>query len=200
MKHIKVCVWTVQHWHVTVIPEGRGLLQKGRVKVWFTCICIYKYARFYMQTKGTGNLQTRWHAKCFENWEFALFCSYIFYTKIILHLTASLPSMPYFTSSLLSFHVDWCARIRVFCHWLCNHSYFTNMILACIMISSAMLAAEEPLRSETPRNEVSLLFMPLYIHLSVMIFYYGAFKLNIFQDCSGQSSRGYVEAGVMLKH
>ncbi|GFG39870.1 hypothetical protein Cfor_08850, partial [Coptotermes formosanus] len=45
-------------------------------------------------------------------------------------------------------------RIRVFCHWLCNHSYFGNVILACIMISSAMLAAEEPLQSETPRNEI----------------------------------------------
>ncbi|XP_069693168.1 muscle calcium channel subunit alpha-1 isoform X2 [Periplaneta americana] len=45
-------------------------------------------------------------------------------------------------------------RIRVFCHWLCNHSYFGNVILACIMISSAMLAAEEPLRAETPRNDI----------------------------------------------
>jgi hypothetical protein len=28
------------------------------------------------------------------------------------------------------------------------------------MISSAMLAAEDPLQSDTPRNEVSILFMP----------------------------------------
>jgi len=125
------------------------------MKVWFTCICIYTYARFYMEKKGTGNLQTRLHVQYLENWEFAIFCSYIFYMKIILHLTATLSSVPYFTSSPLSFHVDCCTRIRVFCHWLCNHSYFSNVILACIMISSAMLAAEDPLQSETPRNEVS---------------------------------------------
>ncbi|XP_017762733.1 PREDICTED: muscle calcium channel subunit alpha-1 isoform X3 [Eufriesea mexicana] len=45
-------------------------------------------------------------------------------------------------------------RFRVFCHWLCNHSYFGNVILVCIMISSAMLAAEDPLRATSPRNLV----------------------------------------------
>lgn len=47
-------------------------------------------------------------------------------------------------------------RIRVFCHWLCNHSYFGNVILVCIMISSAMLAAEDPLSASSPRNQVRL--------------------------------------------
>jgi polyferredoxin len=46
-------------------------------------------------------------------------------------------------------------RFRVFCHWLCNHNYFGNIILACILISSAMLAAEDPLSTETDRNKVS---------------------------------------------
>lgn len=45
-------------------------------------------------------------------------------------------------------------RFRIFCHWLCNHSYFGNVILVCIMISSAMLAAEDPLRAASPRNLV----------------------------------------------
>ncbi|XP_043784071.1 muscle calcium channel subunit alpha-1-like [Apis laboriosa] len=45
-------------------------------------------------------------------------------------------------------------RIRIFCHWLCNHSYFGNVILVCIMISSAMLAAEDPLRATSSRNLV----------------------------------------------
>ncbi|XP_035739036.1 muscle calcium channel subunit alpha-1-like isoform X3 [Vespa mandarinia] len=45
-------------------------------------------------------------------------------------------------------------RFRVFCHWLCNHSYFGNVILACIMISSAMLAAEDPLSSSSYRNQI----------------------------------------------
>ncbi|XP_036335354.1 muscle calcium channel subunit alpha-1 isoform X1 [Rhagoletis pomonella] len=45
-------------------------------------------------------------------------------------------------------------RFRVFCHWLCNHSNFGNVILCCIMFSSAMLAAEDPLRSDADRNKV----------------------------------------------
>ncbi|XP_063220472.1 muscle calcium channel subunit alpha-1 isoform X4 [Bacillus rossius redtenbacheri] len=45
-------------------------------------------------------------------------------------------------------------RFRILCHWLCNHSYFGNVILASIMISSAMLAAEDPLRSSTTRNDI----------------------------------------------
>ncbi|XP_012282191.2 muscle calcium channel subunit alpha-1 isoform X1 [Orussus abietinus] len=45
-------------------------------------------------------------------------------------------------------------RFRVFCHWLCNHSYFGNVILACIMISSAMLAAEDPLNAGSYRNMI----------------------------------------------
>ncbi|XP_076303607.1 ca[2+]-channel protein alpha[[1]] subunit D isoform X4 [Lasioglossum baleicum] len=49
-------------------------------------------------------------------------------------------------------------RFRVFCHWLCNHSYFGNVILVCIMISSAMLAAEDPLSASSPRNQVLLNF------------------------------------------
>ncbi|XP_020280944.1 muscle calcium channel subunit alpha-1 isoform X8 [Pseudomyrmex gracilis] len=45
-------------------------------------------------------------------------------------------------------------RFRVFCHWFCNHSYFSNVILVCIMISSAMLAAEDPLNALSPRNQM----------------------------------------------
>ncbi|CAG0885761.1 unnamed protein product, partial [Cyprideis torosa] len=43
-------------------------------------------------------------------------------------------------------------RFRIFCHRICNHSLFGNIILACILISSAMLAAEDPLSSSSPRN------------------------------------------------
>ena len=41
------------------------------------------------------------------------------------------------------------------CHFICNHSYFGNIVLVCIMVSSAMLAAEDPLKSDSPRNKVS---------------------------------------------
>ena len=44
--------------------------------------------------------------------------------------------------------------LRQKCHWLCNHSYFGNVVLLCIMVSSAMLAAEDPLNSQSPRNNV----------------------------------------------
>lgn len=47
-------------------------------------------------------------------------------------------------------------RFRIFCHYVCNHSIFGNIILVCIMISSAMLAAEDPLDSHSKRNQVSL--------------------------------------------
>ncbi|XP_043279830.1 muscle calcium channel subunit alpha-1 isoform X5 [Venturia canescens] len=46
------------------------------------------------------------------------------------------------------------SRFRVFCHWLCNHSHFGNVILVCIMVSSAMLAAEDPLRATSYRNQI----------------------------------------------
>ena len=44
------------------------------------------------------------------------------------------------------------------CHFICNHSYFGNIVLVCIMVSSAMLAAEDPLKSDSPRNKVSKIF------------------------------------------
>ena len=47
-------------------------------------------------------------------------------------------------------------RFRMICHKICNHPYFGNVVLACIIISSAMLAAEDPLDFDKKRNEVSL--------------------------------------------
>uniref|UniRef100_A0A1I8F9K8 Ion_trans domain-containing protein n=1 Tax=Macrostomum lignano TaxID=282301 RepID=A0A1I8F9K8_9PLAT len=46
-------------------------------------------------------------------------------------------------------------RFRVLCHRICNHSYFGSVVLVCILVSSAMLAAEEPVNSENPRNKVT---------------------------------------------
>uniref|UniRef100_A0A1I8GVU8 Voltage-dependent L-type calcium channel subunit alpha n=1 Tax=Macrostomum lignano TaxID=282301 RepID=A0A1I8GVU8_9PLAT len=45
-------------------------------------------------------------------------------------------------------------RFRVLCHRICNHSYFGSVVLVCILVSSAMLAAEEPVNSENPRNKI----------------------------------------------
>lgn len=41
------------------------------------------------------------------------------------------------------------------CHKLINHHIFTNLILVFIMLSSASLAAEDPIRSHSFRNTVS---------------------------------------------
>nr|XP_060622034.1 voltage-dependent L-type calcium channel subunit alpha-1D isoform X16 [Anolis sagrei ordinatus] len=44
--------------------------------------------------------------------------------------------------------------IRVACHRLINHHIFTNLILVFIMLSSASLAAEDPIRSHSFRNNI----------------------------------------------
>ncbi|XP_052868035.1 muscle calcium channel subunit alpha-1-like isoform X2 [Anopheles cruzii] len=45
-------------------------------------------------------------------------------------------------------------RFRLLCHWLCNHTVFGNIILLCIMLSSVMLAAEDPLNANSERNQI----------------------------------------------
>uniref|UniRef100_A0A182K2T8 Voltage-dependent L-type calcium channel subunit alpha n=1 Tax=Anopheles christyi TaxID=43041 RepID=A0A182K2T8_9DIPT len=45
-------------------------------------------------------------------------------------------------------------KFRQFCHWLCNHTVFGNIILLCIMLSSVMLAAEDPLNANSERNQI----------------------------------------------
>ncbi|CAH0562347.1 unnamed protein product [Brassicogethes aeneus] len=49
-------------------------------------------------------------------------------------------------------------RFRIFCHWLCNHSAFGNIILVCIMVSSALLAVEDPINSDSETNKVLQIF------------------------------------------
>jgi len=43
---------------------------------------------------------------------------------------------------------------RLKCHWLCNHPYFGNLVLLCILVSSVMLAMEDPLNSNSERNKI----------------------------------------------
>lgn len=58
------------------------------------------------------------------------------------------------------------SRIRVGCHRLINHHIFTNLILVFIMLSSVSLAAEDPIRSHSFRNNVSPLFLCLKMNIS----------------------------------
>uniref|UniRef100_A0AAY4E464 Voltage-dependent L-type calcium channel subunit alpha n=1 Tax=Denticeps clupeoides TaxID=299321 RepID=A0AAY4E464_9TELE len=53
------------------------------------------------------------------------------------------------------------AEIRVACHTLIHHHIFTNLILVFIIFSSVSLAAEDPIRAHSFRNNV--LLIPLYI-------------------------------------
>uniref|UniRef100_A0A4W2DWS2 Voltage-dependent L-type calcium channel subunit alpha n=1 Tax=Bos indicus x Bos taurus TaxID=30522 RepID=A0A4W2DWS2_BOBOX len=45
-------------------------------------------------------------------------------------------------------------KIRVLCHRIVNATWFTNFILLFILLSSAALAAEDPLRAESVRNQI----------------------------------------------
>ena len=44
--------------------------------------------------------------------------------------------------------------LRIFCHWLQGHPVMGNFILVCIIVSSALLACEDPLQSNSPINQV----------------------------------------------
>ncbi|XP_037069843.1 muscle calcium channel subunit alpha-1-like isoform X3 [Pollicipes pollicipes] len=68
-----------------------------------------------------------------------------------LSIKTKVKPMPQY-SSFFVFAPD--NRFRIFCHWFCNHSYFSNVILVCILVSSAMLAAEDPLDGKSERNRI----------------------------------------------
>ncbi|KJH46256.1 transporter, cation channel family protein [Dictyocaulus viviparus] len=81
--------------------------------------------------------------------------------------------------------------IRVFCNKIVNHSYFTNSVLVCILVSSAMLAAEDPLEANSSRNTVLNYFdyffttvFTIEITLKVvvfgLVFHKGSFCRNAF--------------------
>ena len=52
--------------------------------------------------------------------------------------------------------------LRIFCHWLQGHPIVGNFILVCIIVSSALLACEDPLQSQSDINNVSLLLFTIY--------------------------------------
>lgn len=60
--------------------------------------------------------------------------------------------------------------IRRACHWLVNLRYFDDFILAVILISSVLLAVEDPVRPDTPRNKVCLLACAVDVLNSFLIF------------------------------
>uniref|UniRef100_A0A8D0H471 Voltage-dependent L-type calcium channel subunit alpha n=1 Tax=Sphenodon punctatus TaxID=8508 RepID=A0A8D0H471_SPHPU len=64
-------------------------------------------------------------------------------------------------------------KIRVLCHRIVNATWFTNFILLFILLSSISLAAEDPIRAESFRNQVIALWRLLFRvqHMTT----YGAF-------------------------
>ena len=47
-------------------------------------------------------------------------------------------------------------RLRKACHWLVNLRHFDNTILVIILISSVLLALEDPVDENSQRNTVKL--------------------------------------------
>nr|XP_037270737.1 LOW QUALITY PROTEIN: muscle calcium channel subunit alpha-1-like [Rhipicephalus microplus] len=68
-----------------------------------------------------------------------------------LHMKTKIRPIPKASSFFIFSHDN---RFRILCHKMINHSYFGNFILVCILVSSGMLAAEDPLRSTTHRNTI----------------------------------------------
>lgn len=80
---------------------------------------------------------------------------------------------------------------RVFCNKIVNHSIFTNAVLVCILVSSAMLAAEDPLQAQSPRNTILNYFdyffttvftveITLKVVVYGLVFHKGSFCRNAF--------------------
>jgi voltage-dependent calcium channel L type alpha-1D len=45
-------------------------------------------------------------------------------------------------------------RFRRACHFISNHRWFSNSLLVCILVSSIMLAAEDPVNYKSDTNDV----------------------------------------------
>lgn len=55
-------------------------------------------------------------------------------------------------------HLCFC-RFRITCHKIVNHNIFTNLILFFILLSSISLAAEDPVKYDSSRNQVAKLIV-----------------------------------------
>ncbi|KAF8781415.1 Voltage-dependent L-type calcium channel subunit like protein [Argiope bruennichi] len=68
-----------------------------------------------------------------------------------MHIDKKIKPIPAYTSFFIFSHNN---RFRRLCHFIVNHNYFANIILGFILISSAMLAAEDPLHVNSDRNKI----------------------------------------------
>uniref|UniRef100_A0A8C1PZE2 Voltage-dependent L-type calcium channel subunit alpha n=1 Tax=Cyprinus carpio TaxID=7962 RepID=A0A8C1PZE2_CYPCA len=93
-------------------------------------------------------------------------------SQIILNLTSSIFLNITEYAFIILKHTLWAklttilfvpsSRIRVGCHTVIHHHIFTNLILVFIILSSISLAAEDPIRAHSFRNNVSFLLMTVH--------------------------------------
>uniref|UniRef100_A0A3B1IXW2 Ion transport domain-containing protein n=1 Tax=Astyanax mexicanus TaxID=7994 RepID=A0A3B1IXW2_ASTMX len=73
--------------------------------------------------------------------------------------------------------VSYVSSLRVACHNLIYHPYFTNFILIFIILSSFSLAAEDPIKTHSVRNVVSQLLNNIRIFILAFSLFVNAFNL-----------------------
>uniref|UniRef100_I3LIY3 Voltage-dependent L-type calcium channel subunit alpha n=1 Tax=Sus scrofa TaxID=9823 RepID=I3LIY3_PIG len=91
-------------------------------------------------------------------------------------------------------------KIRVLCHRIVNATWFTNFILLFILLSSAALAAEDPIRAESMRNQIlgyfDIAFTSVFtVEIVLKMTAYGAF-LHKGSFCRGPSILGQSARGI----
>uniref|UniRef100_A0A3P8VIU5 Voltage-dependent L-type calcium channel subunit alpha n=1 Tax=Cynoglossus semilaevis TaxID=244447 RepID=A0A3P8VIU5_CYNSE len=69
-----------------------------------------------------------------------------------IHLKEKAIPMPEARAFFVFSHTN---KFRVLCHKIVNHNIFTNLILFFILLSSISLAAEDPVKYDSSRNQVS---------------------------------------------
>ncbi len=89
--------------------------------------------------------------------------------KVELGSTQKIKPIPK-ARSLFLFSYD--NRFRRACHFISNHRWFSNSLLLCILVSSIMLAAEDPVNYKSKTNDV--------ININVFFFFFFINFLIIF--------------------
>ena len=75
-------------------------------------------------------------------------------------------------------------RFRNLCHFVSNHRYFGNSVLICILFSSCMLAAEDPVNYESERNNVikKIIFLKHFLITKIFFSDFEQIRL-LFYEC-----------------
>ena len=74
--------------------------------------------------------------------------------RIKLHKVYVFPLDLLLIPTVLCLNVTFLFRIRVICYKIATNKYFVNFVLILIIVSSILLAAEDPLNASAKRNQV----------------------------------------------